>query len=133
MEWLILQIQFQGIGILFQFLALWYDFELYHKKEMKEKKFNGSASFSVMFKRYFKGRHFETVQTAIYVFVITVLLHIDIIFNNLKEIVSLTGFSADVSPELILMIIIALFVFVGKAYFLNKMNKIRKDKFRRGE
>jgi len=128
MDWIYLQLQFQGFGLLAQLIALWYDFDKNHKKEMDENKYHGEASFSQMFVRYLGGRKYETYKTFVYVLIGTLTLHIPIVYQNLTQLLPSFPYA---SPDIIIIVLIGLFVFMGKALFLKKVNAVKRQKFSR--
>lgn len=125
------QAVYQLIGILFQALALVFDFQMFHKKEMNEKKFNGSASFTTLFKRYFKGRRFESENTFYMVLLITLSVHIMSVVMDLNDILKLLNIDKDYDIGTIIITTLSAFVFGGKMVFLRFMNKKRAELFGR--
>lgn len=125
------QVIYQLIGILFQALALIFDFQLFNKKEMLENKYNGSASFVTMFKRYFKGRRFESENTFYMVLLITLSIHIMSLVMDLNVILRFFNISETYDIGAIIIVSLGLFVFGGKIAFLRWMNKKRSQVYGR--
>lgn len=126
------QVLYQFVGVLFQIILLLVNFQIFHKDEMNQKKYNGSASFLTMFKRYLKGRKFETQYTFFTVLIIALTLHITSYFVQFASLLSYIGVTVDYNNQTLIIVLIGAYVVFGKSYLLKKMNDARAIEFGRG-
>lgn len=134
METILKITEFQILAFVVQIIALFVNFNKYHKKGIAEKskkfKDNKNATALELFMHFWNGRKVETIIAAIIIFLVGLVVYLPMTYSLITELTKLTSSvinGVEISTDLFIISNMIIFVFFGKLWFLKKFDDMKPE------